>query len=530
MRAKLLKMRLLGVPLLILSLLSVAEAAPPHYYKCIGDKSTAWGSCPEGCPTIKFRVKKGAEVKASHTASPWTWTWLEAWGTGDFTAECSCDDGTTWATAATYTVYEVTSLVWETYGSNTALDTCPKYGGKRIFPGKKTMTDGSASDRRKVTVKATVSPAIQGRTVYFKSWDVDDPSTNSSPVDTNGSAGADNRNGGAGTLSAASATTNAGGEATVTLTVSLRPGDNYRGAAACNQGKLNAMTQAQADAGTPPDYVKLSEMLTVWRKLWIDSDRMQADTSNTNWLSDTIDAATYQNPNTDLEVNDVPGDFEKDDHFNGGYIKIKYATPQTLAVVDFDSNLNDDDVFVAGDHSAADGKEYELYDDDYDQNLSLKVTFPGDADTSQLDAFEPAFVLPVIDCSTQDASLTFDRNVQVAEMDALVTTDFEYQGNVSDSFWGVHLICGFQALCDQDKDPDGEGDLRGNARRTLHGAFVWREVIRDVDLHKEDQIVIHEVGHCCNADDGDGGVMDAFGYGFTGVSLDKIRDKDWDTW
>ena len=64
--------------------------------------------------------------------------------------------------------------------------------GLRIFPDKLTLTPADTKDRSLVKVKATVSPSIPNVTVYFGSYDLDDPSANMAPIDTNGSDGNDN--------------------------------------------------------------------------------------------------------------------------------------------------------------------------------------------------------------------------------------------------------------------------------------------------------------------------------------------------
>jgi len=85
-----------------------AAATEPDFYRCLGSSGWAEGSCPGECDPIQFQIKKGGVVKAGPTTdNPWTWTWQEAWGTGDFVVECSCNSGTNWSTVATYTVFEV---------------------------------------------------------------------------------------------------------------------------------------------------------------------------------------------------------------------------------------------------------------------------------------------------------------------------------------------------------------------------------------------------------------------------------------
>ena len=138
--------------------------------------------------------------------------------------------------------------------------------------------------------------------VYFRIWDVDDPFdqlhgpggaddvANVSLID-NDMAGQDNR-GGDHTFTMEPATTNANGQASITLEVSMQPGDNYRAAASCLQDAVDdQVDQADADllgvtTGSGGQYVAngafsgykvpvvWSKMLTVWRKLHVETDSM----------------------------------------------------------------------------------------------------------------------------------------------------------------------------------------------------------------------------------------------------------------
>jgi len=88
-----------------------------------------------------------------------------------------------------------------------------------------------------------------GKTIYFKSFDLDDPSTDAAPMDSNGSLGNDNRGGsgtaaqygilsivgGSGTTNSVSAATDANGIASADLTVTMQPGDNFMVAASHDQ-------------------------------------------------------------------------------------------------------------------------------------------------------------------------------------------------------------------------------------------------------------------------------------------------------
>jgi len=173
------------------------------------------------------------------------------------------------------TVYAVEDLTWEPYPGNAQLD--PKDGGRRIFPDCVSVNDSYAGDRPKVQIKATVTPTAEGLPVYFTSFDVDDPSTDEAPVDPNGSVGLDNRGEPkVGTLLSQSAETDEDGKATVTFVVTMNLGDNFRAAASCNEEALNLVTQAQADANSPPEGVAMTDVLTVWRRLHVEFDTMEA--------------------------------------------------------------------------------------------------------------------------------------------------------------------------------------------------------------------------------------------------------------
>lgn len=136
-----------------------------------------------------------------------------------------------------------------------------------------------------------------GQTIYFKSFDLDDPSTDDAPVDATGAAGNDNRGGsgtaqqygilsqvgGSGTTNSASATTDANGVASVDLTVTMQPGDNFTVAASHDQKYLNGLTVAGATlkdsagllVGADTPKAKASPMLTVWRRLHLEVDSME---------------------------------------------------------------------------------------------------------------------------------------------------------------------------------------------------------------------------------------------------------------
>ena len=199
-------------------------------------------------------------------------------------------------------------IKWETYdepGDNTPIDghpAVPANGGMRIFPGKKTDDDAHVDKRRLVfaVVEFTEAPPA-GTKMWFRLWDVDDPSASAGPIDEAGSPdpgtnGPDNRD----ESWAMAGVAQQNGmilvqvgkikrfdrlddcddkHCKVAVRVGMQPGDNWRFCAAKEEDEaaLRGMTQNQADRWQPPPRVAESRMLTTWRKLHVERDSMGAD-------------------------------------------------------------------------------------------------------------------------------------------------------------------------------------------------------------------------------------------------------------
>ena len=197
-------------------------------------------------------------------------------------------------------------------------------GGLRIFPDDKVPDD--PVDRRKIRVKAQYNRAVSGVRVYFRSFDVDDPSADVVPIDGNDAPGSKswNDNNGtvngnnetragvfsvpvsnppnpngcqpftSGTVSGFSCLTDATGAAIVDFTVTMQPGDNFTVAASPDQAYIRDLVLATdginlIDAGGVQIPVTTSEsntcmsssvaacradMLTVWRRIHLEVDSM----------------------------------------------------------------------------------------------------------------------------------------------------------------------------------------------------------------------------------------------------------------
>jgi hypothetical protein len=217
----------------------------------------------------------------------------------------ACRPGPICTNQVNYTVVTVSSV--EFIDLDSATDTNPNAGGgRRMYPDK--QSTGDTTDRRLIRVRATLTSPVEGITVYFKSFDLDDPSTNASPIDTNGSSGNDNRgspqngsirsaSGGSFTSGTLQLFSSPAGIAQADLRVTLHPGDNFGVGTAVRGAVISSLsvdgTSINDAQGNPLPTLraKATPMLTVWRRLHVETDSM-AGVQN-NLLSGTIALATY---------------------------------------------------------------------------------------------------------------------------------------------------------------------------------------------------------------------------------------------
>ncbi len=249
------------------------------------------------------------------------------------------------------TVAGITSVVWEEIDSPLTANSYPVAGadiGLRIFPGKQTPTDDVVRDT--VLVVATIEPGnaevAQAVTdkggVRFKSFDVNDPSTNEAPVDPNGAQGNDNRGyPKAGTLESANNPADVvfvGGAAIATnvFKVTMQPGDNFRVAASFYQDKLDELQVTDPDGDhfvhEAEDVVgfenAMTELLTVWRRLHVEMDSMEAvhtEGEQSNIVrSHIIEVTPDTNDNfarevkLDIDLTDLPSGTDNSLNLSGG--------------------------------------------------------------------------------------------------------------------------------------------------------------------------------------------------------------------
>jgi hypothetical protein len=417
---------------------------------------------------------------------------------------------------------------------NSALDSNPNAsGGQRIFPDKQTPSD--TVDRKKVRIKATTRLGAN-KTIYFKAFDIDDPSTDFAPVDPNSSAGNDNRGTPqAGTFTAASAITDSNGIAQLDFSTTMQPGDNFVIAASDELAYLNGIVidgiilRDSANKALPTSKANGTPMLTVWRNLHIEIDSMglvAANRATGKTSSVTPNTATNQTAvaaSTTLEVN----------RFQNGRIILN-----NVGIYSVISNTANSVTVQGIVNSVPRNTNYTLYDDD-DFNSNDGVILDGDvgedvvaftqtlslmqkSDNPLENVFAPAYIRPIYDgggsAGNDTSNIAFSLNIP------LTTTAINTQlnggrnsgANESDNFWVVYLQMGYQGDLTMDIDPGTEpalggattqvgsvDDVTGSAGVVIggQGSLVFVEGSRDGDI----TIMIgddfklrtapHEVGH-----------------------------------
>jgi hypothetical protein len=425
------------------------------------------------------------------------------------------------------------------------LDTNPNEGGgKRLFPDRMALSE--TAPHRRVKVQATISPAFPDLPVVFRTFDVDDPSTDM-VIDPNGTTGSDNRgtvdDGGVpqeGKLDGASDFTDGMGVAEQFLTVTMHPGDNFKVAAGCRQANLDAMTVSGTDlkdrngAVLPTNQGVSTLMLTVWRRLHMEVDTMGPVSGNT--ASGTVKSAAPARTagQTDLSL-DLASSL--DFRYQGGRIKIDSVggfkvvdngrssvtvegTLESSAVQGKAFTLVDDDDFNGDDGVNLDGDEGE-------QVAPLSDTFKllKDSDQASENVFAPAYIRPVFDGggkasnNTSDEPFALNVSGQAADLRARLLAGQDSLNDEADDFWIAYLQIGYQAEERRDMDPvesvtGGEGIGRdpgkavSNVNATKYtdilpgamGAMVYVETDRDADATSNIftfrvRTAPHEVGH-----------------------------------
>ena len=384
-------------------------------------------------------------------------------------------------------------------------------------------------------------PLVRDVPVNFRVWDVDHPfdQDNAATPDVqlidDDTTGPDNRPSGEAPRSY-TADTGADGRAVVTVEVSMQPGNNYRAAASCLADALTQVDQTDADTlsvrfdvptqryvqnGWFDGYkvpVVWSKMLTVWRKLHVETDSMVRPTftQNTftmNWNEPAQGPAPTQ---VVFDVDDPPADGAQTDHqqFTGGYVELADETGApivTARVVDYvrqgvgPLDGADDDEATINIPDCGDGQSglaclggvtsgTAVFSDD---DLSVEATFTAKVwgcdvlyagggtallrpDLSALELrYHPAYIDPVHETavSALGSITTFLRNQQFGMLgdygkafwDQVKPTGVRNLGVSTSDFWTVMVVSAWQAEEAEDGDPDSETTTGTTLGINTHG-------------------------------------------------------------
>ena len=241
--------------------------------------------------------------------------------------------------------------------------------------------------------------------MFFRVFDLDDPSdtdivyvnnagqsrtSKATDLDSNGPKGDDNRPDGTttpaqGSLSANSATTDANGDASVVLTISRQPGNNFAATASMDSSysgglRLRATdgtvvedssgTAVPVGAANTSSRAVRTDMLTVWRTLHFEVDRMGNVSGNVvRGTVKGVRAGTAKNT-TEVTIENIgaPGLLGTDgllNRFERGRFRVNNGNYSS--VISNTANVLGNDVVVINGALANNvvGQAYELEDDDY---------------------------------------------------------------------------------------------------------------------------------------------------------------------
>ncbi len=420
----------------------------------------------------------------------------------------------------------------------------------RVFPEKEVPT-GPKVDYFYAVAK--INPAVGGTSIYWDSLDIDDPSSDTAPVDPNGAAGNDNRGNfgaapgapdgddghldGENASGIATSTTYSNGIAVVRFQVTMQPGDNF-----------TVRASTSSDFSTYED----SAPITVWRKLHVEIDSMGAPSGTTetgNITNVNYDTGTNTSQVTVDIVLDDGGYWSTGGRFENGVLT---AGGNNYTVMSNTSSV----LTVQG--NPPNGVSFQLVDDD------VVPTDVGEPDVGDMvRAYARAFILPVFDTGEDTNNVPFDLNTEMSEISGQINAGKGTPMSTGD-YWTVAVQGAFQTSKEDpslggDNDPDNEGTWRGVADSYAEGVLICQESIRDwiqapvakgggggVDPDntgelprrpRRQEILVHEVGHILSLSHADGAVTAADPFGgvmlasnaprqssnFTQRSLNKLR-------
>lgn len=371
--------------------------------------------------------------------------------------------------------------------------------GLRIFPDDDYPND--LNDRRQVLVTATLSQPIANVRVHFRSFDLDDPATDTTiddPTFVNDNAGTPRigqlqiANGCGVDGAAVFCPTNTNGVATVVFTATRQPGDNFAIAASvspvqANGVNVNGIELTNSGGQNIPitctkEPVCRSEMLTVWRRLHIEVDSMGNSIANRQLgrIASTTRIRVGQTVTVPVTASDgTTADLEPN-RFEGGRLVVNFRSFRVTCNPTCNTATS---VNVTGMGSFATlfaNTPFELYDDDdyndddgpapagdgsLDGDTGEDIPPPDTAlltagsDDTNLNVFASAYIHPVYDVVDPNDDTIFQANaiggaagdIRPLFVDRDLTTT-----NIDNEFWTVLLLGSYQFTLGTDNDSSTE--------------------------------------------------------------------------
>jgi hypothetical protein len=394
-------------------------------------------------------------------------------------------------------------------------------GGKRIFPDKRTPDDDL--DRSVVKVLAQID-AREGTPVYFRFFDVDDPFSSRSPIDDNdrgeeGEKGGDNRDIVAGLVPLGSTVKD--GKAETYLFVSRQPGDNFVVAASLDDQYLAGCRAEGSTLGgsgvkdkenktLPTENAKNTEMLTVWRYVYIEVDKMKP--VRDNYVEGRVTGMNFppNRPVTELSYHQSP----KIPWPETARFGIDPKNKDKGAIVIFDRNcgvfdpkeripayINSNGAIVVEailERNDTMGRCFRLWDDDNlngakDGDQGFEVPYPAtEAITSSL---KDAYIEPVFSFDSKPADFILNG----------IAGSWDTEKYNSPNYWTMYLCGAYQPTdipltANSFFTADGDQEIEITLGITYYpggGSHVFFEVIRESSCASKAifSTPAHEIGH-----------------------------------
>lgn len=447
----------------------------------------------------------------------------------------------------------------------------------RVFPDRRAIGGFAEPNPRDVVaaeVTLSVKP-VRPVTLYFAAYDVDDPTVSNEPLDGETEAN-DNRGltpNPWGTfpesLSRWLSTTFTEQQQRILFQTTMQPGDNFRIVASSDpvyladldnpdhqlgnntNDRLRIVDVRMLEAGKSPKDAEIphadkyvSDLLTVWRHVHLEVDRM--DTVQGNTVRGRIVSVNRNilslGGSTTLELDKNFYDLHRTAQGTAGlanmfeYGTIEIAGHGVFDVIGNSANAEGNDtVIVQGSvPSAAVGATFALNDDDEQQGFKDggEVPLP---DFSRLEpVFKQAFIVPVFDkLSNLNPIVPYAKN-SYDDRGFHLRRAYQFdnrQYDTTEDFWVVYVLAAHQGITTE----DGDGETRrvsGEVDR-INGMGLHVYIGGHRDLHGfastnssgtgQADVVAHEIAHLFGAEHGEDGLIDQRSNELSDNSLDKIR-------